>query len=146
MCGMCGCGQADGSTLLPEAQQVLRGSGAASQKFPGRLGEHVDSRAGVERHLRIQRGGRAEDRGAAALRREGRSEGWGVGGRLRDRALTFGGTKSHIVISYEELPVTFQPPPVRALEQLICSERARHTQWRAKQAHALYWPNGKSHL
>lgn len=58
MCGRAGCGQADSRALLPEAQQVLRGSGAAaSQKFPGRVGEHVDSRAGVERHLRIQQGG-----------------------------------------------------------------------------------------
>lgn len=58
MCGRAGCGQSDSTALLPEAQQVLRGCGAAaSQKFPGRVGEHVDSRAGVERHLRIQRGG-----------------------------------------------------------------------------------------
>lgn len=77
MCGRAGCGQADGSALLPEAQQVLRGSGAASQKFPGRVGEHVDSRAGVERHLRIQRGERAEGcgGGGAALLRESRREG-----------------------------------------------------------------------
>lgn len=68
MCGRVGCGQADSTVLLPEAQQVLRGSGAAaSQKFPGRVGEHVDSRAGVERHLRIQQRGVSSGGGAVPL-------------------------------------------------------------------------------
>lgn len=143
MCGRAGCGQADSRALLPEAQQVLRGSGAAaSQKFPGRVGEHVDSRAGAERHLRIQQGEAAvvwgeEWSGSTAYSEQGpkREE---EGGRLCDRTLTFGGTKSHIVISPEELPVTFHPLQFCALRQLISSDRARHTQWRAKQAHVLY--------
>lgn len=47
--------------LRPQAPEPNRCSEGSSggQEFPGSVGEHVDSRAGAERHLSNQRGGRS---------------------------------------------------------------------------------------
>lgn len=42
----------------PEPNRCSEGS-SGRQEFPGSVGEHVDSRAGAERHLSKQRGGRS---------------------------------------------------------------------------------------